>query len=317
MLLPGLKKLGNQLGFKRNGDYCYGYVKNCFVTLFEGKNVKMVGFRTPVVIDEDDKQKFLSWQKKGYASQILFSEDPSRYVEFSFPERFWPYKISKIKEVIEDMVNYMAEKYPDVPFKCSCSDCEADENTPVHIYELNGEPTPLCEKCAKEINQNFEVQNDAINHVPDNYLQGALAAAVASVPGILVSLLFYHMGKIAAVTGLVYYFLATQGYNWAKGKMDKIGVIIISAVSLAFSAIGTYVGYLIDVTNGLTEFEVYSTMPFLERLEVASTIIQDPEVQTELNGELAKTLILCGACIVYSMHTSWKSVGKSKIKQLD
>ena len=317
MILPGLKKLRDQLGFKDNGTFCYGFVKNSFFTFADGCNIKKLCIRTPEVLDDEDKEKIQSWKKKGYASEVLFSEDPSRYVEINFPEKFWPFKVAKIKEVIEDIANYIDNKYPNSEVKCSSCDCAATSDVKVRVFEMNGEPMPLCETCASQIQKGLNAEKEELDRQPDNYLRGAATAAVFSIPGILGSVFFFALGRIAGVTGLIYFALAQKGYTWAKGKLDKTGILIISIISLLFSALGTYVGYAIDIARELANNPDFSADTFGERFIAAFEVMEIPEVQTELNKNLAFTLIICGVCIGAQLYSVWRAMPTSDVKKLD
>ena len=317
MIFPGLKKLRDQLGFKDNGTICYGFFKNSFFSFADGRNIKLLCIRTPEVLDDEDKEKIKTWEKKGYASQVSFSEDPSRYAEITFPEKFWPFKVSKIKEVIEDIANYIANKYPNSEVKCSYCDNAATPDVKVRVYEMNGEPMPLCEACASQIQKGLNEEKENLDRQPDNYLRGAATGAIFSIPGILASVFFFALGKIAGVTGLVYYALALKGYSWAKGKLDKTGIVIVSIISLVFSILGTYVGYAIDIARQLADNPDFCEDSFIERFSVSFDIMEIPEVHTELNKNLAVTLIVCGICIVVQMYTIWRTLPTSKVKKLD
>ena len=317
MIFPGLKKLRNQLGFKDNGTFCYGYVKNSFFTFADGPNIKLLSVWTPEVLDKDDKAKIQSWQKKGYASQVSFSVDSARHVEITFSEKFIPFKVKKIKEVIEDISDYIADKYPNSEARCCLCDNAATSNVKVRIFEFAGEPMPICEDCANKIQKDLEAEIEEFDRQPDNYLQGAATAAVFSIPGILGSVFFFTIGRIAGVMGLIYYALALKGYSWAKGKLDKTGITIISLISLVFSILGTYVGYAIDIARELSNNPDFCNDSFFERFSAAFKVMEIPEVHTELNKNLAITLIVCGICIAFQIYKVWETLPKSKVERLD
>ena len=60
MISPGLKKLSKQYGFKNNGTFIYGTVKNSYVVTFDGNDRKNVWFRFPGQLDESGKIKIES-----------------------------------------------------------------------------------------------------------------------------------------------------------------------------------------------------------------------------------------------------------------
>ncbi|MBE6332748.1 MAG: hypothetical protein E7070_10655 [Bacteroidales bacterium] len=317
MIFPGLKKLGKQLGFKNNGIFFYGYLQNCFISFADGQGLKLLCIRTPVALDEEDKKKIKSWEKKGYASQVSFPEVSAQQITITFLEKFLPFKVAKIKEIIEDIVGYIAAKYPNAEIKCSTCQNAATSDPEMGIYEIDGVPTPLCRACASKRQKEIDEAKEELENQPDNYIQGIGTAAAFSIPGILASILFFALGKIAAVSGLIYLFLALKGYTWANGKLNKTGLLIVSAISLFFSALGTWIAYVIYVASELAKTPEFSADSFGDRIFAAFSLIEIPELHEELNKNIAITLIICGICIVLQMRQTWKSVSRARIKKLD
>lgn len=314
MIFPGLKKLGQEFGFKNNGTYIYGFLGNTYVVFADGPNKKNVWFRFPHSLDESDKQKIKSWEKKGYAKNVEFLEDQSFDVRITFMEYFVPFKIAKIKEVIEDITKYSAEKYPQAKPKCCGDNCLSYTN--LNIYEVDGIPLPMCAACAQKLERDIEDIYEQEKLQPNNYLIGFIAAAVFSIPGILVSFFFFMLGKLAAVAGLVYYILAQKGYAWAKGKYNKIGIIIISLISLLFTALGTYISYVGSVVKELFKIPEMKPHPFADIVKAAFVLVQEPELKKELLTNIYVSLFICGVSIIIYAIQSLKTIEKIKVKKL-
>ena len=147
MIFSGLKKLSKIYGFENNGTFIYGMVKNSYVVAFDGNNRKNVWFRFPGQLDEGDKIKIESWKRKGYAKEIIFLEDNAISVDMNFIKYIVPLNIKKIKEVIDDIANYIFNKYPEGKILCSEDGCSADA---VVIYDSGGLPLPRCRACAEK-----------------------------------------------------------------------------------------------------------------------------------------------------------------------
>lgn len=314
MIFPGLKKLGKELGFKNNNTYLYGFVKNTYVMFADGSNKKTVWFRFPEKPDDADKQKILSWQKKGYAKIINFLDDNSVDAEIIFTEYFIPYKVSKIKEVIEDIANYISEKYPNSKVICVGDNCNSTE---VNIYEIEEVPMLMCSSCANRLQNEIENTYADENLLPNNYLIGFLFSAIFSIPGILLNFFFFLLGRISAVTGLFYYFLAQKGYLWAKGKLNKFGVMIISVTSLIFTALGTYVSYIGYLLKELLTYPETKGVSISNLLNFIFELIKEPEVKRELLGNIYLSLFICGICIVINTISSLKATKKINVKELE
>lgn len=102
-MFPGLKKLEKELNFTDNGYAAYGIIKNTVVAFGDGNNEKLLHLSFAEEPSEEDKEKILSWKKKGYATKIDFPEDDLFNAVFHFREIFTPFNPQKIKEIIVDI----------------------------------------------------------------------------------------------------------------------------------------------------------------------------------------------------------------------
>ena len=339
MIFPGLRKLGNELNFENNGTYIYGFLNNTFVMFSDGTNQKIVTFKFSIKLDEDDKKKILFWKKKGYAKYIEFLENQTFDVSIIFTEYFIPFKISKIKEVIEDITDYMKNKYSNLMPKCCGDNCISNlgfNTNPkngrvkglnevsldrtysgLSVYDIEGIPIPLCPSCVNKLENLIETEKEDFEQQQNNYLQGTLLAILFSIPGIFVTFIFLLLGRIAAISGLVYFFLAQKGYMWAKGKMNKIGIIIISLVSLLYTAIGMYVSYIAIIVKELFSYPDMKGFSIIELIKITLMSLNEPEIKKELLSNIYLSLFVCGIFIVIKMFETFKENKKSIIKKID
>lgn len=309
------KELWNELGFKSAGSFVYGFLKNSYVLFAQANGAKMLWFRFPVELDENDKQNIQSWEKKDYAKKVEFTGDGTMDVEMTFRETFLPTKVNIIREVIEGVTGYIADKYPEARINCSGTDCSCDNN--LEVYEVNGLPIPMCAECAKKLGENIDEAYEEMECQPGNYLRGFLGASLFSIPGILVTFLLFMLGKIAALSGIVYYFLAQKGYIWFKGKFDKLGVAIVSLTSLLFVVIGTYLSYIASIVVELCKGDSSSEgLSVSEATKFAFVYVKAPEVEEELLSNIYMSLFLCGIIIVIYAYGALKSTGKPTVKKL-
>ena len=315
MVFPGLSKLGQELNFKNNKKFFYGFVKSSYVMFGDGMGFKQLWFTFPHELDEEDKNKILSWKKKGYASKInLLQKDPLN-VMMMFSENFVPFKISKIKEIIDDLSDYFQTKYPESKPKCAGENCTAESN--LDFYSVDGIPLPLCPSCIKRMENDAENALEEQKLQPDNYVKGAVFALLFSIPGILLTFILFMLGKIAGVSGLAYYYLSQKGYLWAKGKLNKIGVIIISLSSFIFTAIGTFVSYVAYIVIEVMKNPLAIGLSVIDAIKVTfNTVLTNDEVTRELLANILLSLFLCGICIIANMVQSLKNTGKTKITKL-
>ena len=143
-----------------------------------------------------------------------------------------------------------------------------------------------------------------------------MLAAFFSIPGIFLTFFFFILGRIAGISGLVYYYLAQKGYMQAKGKLNKIGVFIISGISIIYTAVGTYLSYVGYVIRELTKEPSLKGAPFADLVKIGFEIVKDPVVKNELLKNIYLSLFLCGICIILSTIQALKRTGKLKIKKI-
>ena len=151
---------------------------------------------------------------------------------------------------------------------------------------------------------------------PNNYLQGLLGAFTFPIPGILVTILFFMLRRITAISGLVYYVLARKGYLWAGGKFNKIGVLIISGASVFYAVAGTFVGYVaLIVKEFYKEFSAEGVSIFNIIKYAVKTVLDNPVVRHNLIVNIRLSLLFCGVCIIINMVQSLKQTEKTKVKK--
>lgn len=314
MTFPGLRKLAGEFGFANNGTYFYGFIHNTYVIMADGKNKKIVQMIFPCKIDQSDKEKILSWKKKGYAKSIDFGEEQFFEVQITFAEYFLPFKIEKIKEVVQDIANYIKEKYPDEKPKCTGKECQADSE--LEIYSVDGIPLPLCSSCAKKMQSDIERAYEEENLKPNNYIQGLLGALTFPIPGIFLTYIFFMLGRIAAASGLVYFLLAQKGYTWAKGKLNKIGILIISLSSIFYTIAGTFVSYVACIVKEILKDPSVKGVPLTEIIKyTVNTVLTEEEARAEIIKNCIMSLLLCGIVIVINTVKLFSASGKTKIEK--
>lgn len=312
-MFPGLKKLEKELNFTDNGSLAYGIIKNTLVAFCDGNNEKLLALSFAEKLSEEDKDKILSWEKKGYAAKIDFPEEDLFNAVFHFREIFAPFKIEKIKEIILDITDYFSEKYPDAVLKCKGVNCESDSD--IKVYHLDNSITLLCPSCANRIQQKMEEAYEEFENKPNNYLSGTIGALLCAIPGVIVTFIFFLLGKLAAVSGIVYYLLAQKGYTWFKGKFNKVGVIITGVISLVYTAAGTFVSYVAFLIKEAYKYPEMKGIPLGNVIHYTLEVVKKPEVKKEILQNVYLSLFLCGICIIFYVIEGLKQTKKVKIEK--
>lgn len=312
-MFPGLKKLEKELNFTDNGSLAYGIIKNTLVAFCDGNNEKLLYLSFAEKLSEEDKEKILSWEKKGYATKIDFPEEDLFNAIFHFREIFAPFKIEKIKEIIMDITDYFYEKYPEAVLKCCGKDCESD--TDIKIYNLGSSIVLLCPSCANKIQKSMDEAYEDFNNEPNNYLSGTIGALLCAIPGVIVTFIFFLLERLTALSGAVYYLLAMKGYKWLKGKFNKVGVLIVGIISLLYTAAGTFVSYIACIIYKLYKKPDMKGVPIGNTISYVLEIAKRADVKKEILQNIYLSLFLCGICIVLYIVEGFKQTKKITLKK--
>jgi hypothetical protein len=292
MIWPGIKKLGKELGFKRTNSQISGTLKNCFVKMYDGHNLKVLEIYPPE-LDDADKEYVLNILNQ---NKIKKNEWENNGVKIIFQEYIRPYSIVKIKNILFTIVEHFEQKYPDkIP---NCQKCANQKEA--DVYSVGNESIYLCPDCLRKYKTDLDNEYLEYQQLPTNYLSGFLGALLFSLPGIIVTVLFFvFLDRLAAISALLYVVLGAKGYKTFKGKVSPFGAFIIIAVGIIMIGIGTLVAYSVLIFK---EFKMVDIDLLMEILEI-------PEIQRELWINIAISYVVSAFYIVFQllqMMKEWK-----------
>jgi len=298
MLWPGIKKLGKELNLKRTDSEVVGLIKSCFVKAYDGYNMKILELYVPEM-DDDDKNNII---KKLEARKIKKYEWVSSGVKIIFIERFAPYSIKKIKELIDELINYFSSKYP--AQKPKCQHCGQQNET--DVYCINDASLLICNDCYNKAEKTAQNENAEQQNIKGNYLSGFIGAILFAIPGILLTiLLFVFLERLAALSAVAYIYLGIIGYKKFKGKMSPIGAVIITIAALIMVGIGVVIAYSVFILKVLKEINIDALL----------LILKMPEVQKELITNLVISYIVSCFYFVFQLNKMFKEWKNQKYIQ--
>jgi len=294
MLWPGIKKLGKELNLKRTDSEVTGMIKNCFVKMYDGNQIKVLELFVPQ-LNSDDKNEVI---KKLESGKIKKYEWLSGGVKIIFQEYILPYSVTKIKELLDELVKYFYGKYFDQ--KPSCQHC--GENNETEIYCINNTAQLICGNCYAQYERNIKNENNDYLNTPNNYLPGFLGALLFAVPGILLTiLLFTFLNSLAAVSAVAYILLGIIGYKKFKGKISPAGAVLIIIAGLVMVGIGVIIAYSAVIFRELQAVN----------FELLIIILKMPEVQRELMINIVMSYIVSVVYFAFQffqMMKDWKKI---------
>jgi len=294
LLWPGIKKLGKELNFKRTDSEVTGMLKNCFVRMYDGNQIKVLELFVPQM-DSDDKNDII---KKLESGKIKKYEWLSGGVKIIFQEYLLPYSTKKIRGILDELVKYFSSKYPGQ--KPACQHCGVNNET--EIYSVNNAAFLICDNCYRQYERNISNDNNDYLNAPNNYLQGFLGALLFAIPGIIVTVIFFvFLNRLAAVSAVVYILLGIFGYKKFNGKITPVGAVLIIVAGLIMVGIGVFAAYSILI------FRELKTVDF----DLLLIILKMPEVQRELIINIILSYIVSMfyfAFQLFQMMKEWKNI---------
>jgi hypothetical protein len=296
MLWPGLKKLGKELGLKRTNSEIVGTLKNCFVKMFDGTNMKVLEIFSPQM-DDADKARIESILKENKVKKHDWLDNGVRIV---FYEHFRPYSTVKIRNLLNVLVEYFSQKYPDnLP---QCQNCGIQKEA--EAYSIGNESKYICGDCLKKLEKNINNEYWEYKELPANYLSGFIGALLFAIPGVIVTILFFvFLNRLAAVSTLVYIALGIKGYKLFKGKITPLGAFIVIIVGLIMIGVGTIAAYSILIFKEIKTID----------MDLLKQILKMPEVEKELRTNIILSYVVSSFFIVFQlfqMTKEWRFLKK-------
>lgn len=157
-----------------------------------------------------------------------------------------------------------------------CRHC--GEETVIYPVSVNGNTDLACEKCLVE----FTSQQPPVKEV--NLPLGIVGALVGSIIGVAVWILIYQLGFVAGITGFIMAVCCFKGYEMLGGRIDKKGVWIAIAISIAMLAVAEMICLGIEIHALYSEFYDIS---FFDAMSVVPDFLSEPEILSAVLGDLA------------------------------
>jgi len=293
MLWPGIKKLGKELQLKRTDSTVAGMVKNCFVQMYDGQNMKVLELFVPE-INDTDKEYIVNKLKTNKVKRHEWFEYGIRII---FNEYFRPYSIGKIKDILTDITEYFSVNYPDQNPRCQKCGVSKD----LDAYCIDTAALIICEDCYKSLKNEVNETNLEKKYAPPNYILGFIGSLVYSIPGILVTVLFFvFLNVLTAASSVLYVFLGIKGYKKFNGKISRFGLFIILLSTLIMVGFGIIVSYSTII---IKESKIIN-------IEMIIYILKMPEVQREMMINIILSYIVSGFFLIFQlvqMMKEWKT----------
>lgn len=170
----------------------------------------------------------------------LKEKDEIKDYSFDKNKIFVIFKESENSDLEAFLMDY-AEKLKNIEASCICEYCNNTQN--LSYYTNNSVYTLLCEECGKKLMIKYE---EDLNK-KSNYVPGFAASLVGAFIGSILWIIIGSVGFVASIAGYAIAFCAFKGYEIAKGKLSRFGIVLnIITILLAFF-FAQYMGLFISV----------------------------------------------------------------------
>ena len=247
-----LYKIAQALNLEYNNWAAFGFIKNTYVLAhyeYYGKNASFITVKLSFPADPagDDYKRFQDIEKKYENVSIRGEYNEHFNVKIDFRGTFSMPKTQTIAQVVREITNHFAQKYPDAKPRCSVQGCDSTEN--LNLYHKDQLPDLMCADCAAKLKQELMKKLEAEKNAPNNYWEGFFGALLFAMIPLLFNFFMLKLNDYVgglAIGGAFCYLFASWGYSKCNGKLDGRGQLIVVATSLFCSVAVTVLGYMLE-----------------------------------------------------------------------
>ncbi len=157
------------------------------------------------------------------------------------------------------------------------------------------------------MNKNIEKTDELLNEQNENVVAGIIGAFLFALAGGVLWYLFYQMGFISGLAGIVGVICAVRGYSFFAKKESKKGIVISVIMAVLVIIISWYLCLATDVftvhkewlANG--EITPLDMPTFFECVRFSYVYLFDSEVAIPYLSDLGIGLLFCIAGVVTSL----------------
>lgn len=296
-------------GFNVTKNYAYGHlngyetsvvyapmetiapVKIHFACSIPANNKKMLDYEL-----RNSKIKFLTFEVTIYGLYIGLNDMTNGSLVKNLPG-----KLSIIFELL-NQANARGLGYCPV-----CGD-EIDLNDSKR-YVIDGFEITMNNSCATDINKAIEEEYAEIDSKPNNYVLGFLGALIGGVAGLIVSLIFYSLGFVSAISAFVSILLGAYLYKKFKAKENVVMIVMLAVTTVIFMVLSIFIIYL----GAAGAWAVEDGLGIVG-IEAFNHYMNDEEFSRYFTSDLLLTLLFTALGTGYQISALAKSIKRRNIR---
>lgn len=252
--------------FKQVGITWIGKIKNLFweVTDIQDAENKL-GIIISISANENKSKIFEeldSFQKKEVISDYSFENNLIKIIY-----------IENETTNLEEFLKTISSTLEEIGAVCKCSCCDNTQN--LNYYSSGYKYLLLCDSCAEKTLEQAEKEKNSSGH----YFKGFIFSLVGALIGSILWIILGAVGFIASFAGVAISFCAFKGFEKAKAKLTKKGIVInVIAIIIAFlfaQYAGLYIMFKKEVAEATIRVFLILTPILFRDMEFVKSLIPD------------------------------------------
>lgn len=229
-----------------------------------------------------------------------------------------------ITPVIQAITNFLRNN----GYVTGCELCGNPIN-PDSYYAVNGHMHYYCDACCSQVGINLENRKDNISSGKNNVITGIIGAILGSLIAGVLWIIVAMLGYIIGWVGFITVILAIGGYKKFGGRVNLLGAVICSVISLAVIYFSLTIVYSIDIHDVVTDkpeyYEYYmdeskngEEITYFDTYKMFFVVLDDDsDYKADFYKDLAVSYvftIIAGASYIISAYK--EGTGKYTIKKM-
>jgi hypothetical protein len=191
------------------------------------------------------------------------------------------YKKHRNPEIVLSILNKLIDFAIMNNLVTCCSSCgEGIEVTP---FLLGSTVIPCCKNCQLEIKNTIAEQQNNVQNKGNNVVGGIVGGFIGALLGSVLWIIIYQMNYIAAIAGLAIAVCCIKGYQMLGGKLNLLGVIITSIITILMVYLANHFSLAIDIYS---EFKMDYYITFFDALKAVPDFLEEPSIREAFMKDL-------------------------------
>lgn len=188
-----------------------------------------------------------------------------------------------------------------------CPVCGSPMGEETKKCNIDGLIVTIDNDCVNKINMAINAENQDFNAAPNNYFKGFLGALIGGVAGAALSIVFYMVGLISAISAFVSIILGAFLYQKFHGKPDKMMIVIVALTTIVLLEATIPVIYI--VASGMAAAQEGLSM---SAIEAFSLLMEDGEFALYFYRDLAMVFLFSIIGIAFEISYLKRKIKKRK-----